>query len=398
MNLPTGGQKCRILHIITRLIVGGAQENTLYTAQLLDNETFAVEVISGPQTGSEGSLIEEGRSKGVRITILPSLVRQVNPWMDFKALWQMVGYLRKNQYSIVHTHSSKAGILGRIAAKLAGIPVIIHTVHGWSFHDHMPWVTRFAYIMLERICAHFTDALIVVTDRDEQKGLQAGIGKSSQYHKIRSAIPLKEFDPLRTDRQLIRQELDIPMNSLVLGTVGRFSTQKNPIDWVYVAEKISQEIPDCRFLMVGDGPLLPQVKALLLEKNLNNKFLLPGIQRNIPQMMAAMDVFLLTSLWEGLPRVIPQAMSMHLPVVATSVDGSTEIIMDGLNGYLCLPGNVNCLVDRCLKLLKDSELRQAISLKGHETAIENFDLSQMIAQIDDLYNSFLIKNQASSGK
>ncbi len=387
-----------VLHIITRLIVGGAQENTLYTAMLLDSKTYAVEVLSGPQTGSEGSLIEEGRSKGVRITILPSLVRQVNPWVDLKALLQMVGYLRKNQYSIVHTHSSKAGILGRVAAKIAGIPVIIHTVHGWSFHDHMPWVTRLVYIMLERLCAHFTDALIVVTDRDEQKGLQAGIGKSRQYHKIRSAIPLQDFDPLRTDRQLIRKELDIPTNSLVLGTVGRFSEQKNPIDWVNVAEKISEEIPDCRFLMVGDGPLLPQVKSILHEKNLDKRFILPGIQRNIPQMMAAMDVFLLTSLWEGLPRVIPQAMSMRLPVIATSVDGSTEIIADGLNGYLCPPGNVNCLVDRCLKLLEDSDLRQSISLKGRETAVENFDLNQMIAQIDDLYNSFLIKRLASTGK
>jgi glycosyltransferase involved in cell wall biosynthesis len=387
-----------VLHIITRLIVGGAQENTIYTAAMLDPARFQVEILSGPQTGSEGSLIEEGRSKGVKITILPSLVRQVNPWMDLKALWQMVGYLRKNRYSIVHTHSSKAGILGRISAKLAGIPVIIHTVHGWSFHDHMTKVTKFAYILLERFCARFTDALIVVTDRDEQKGLQAGIGKRDQYHKIRSAIPLQDFDLLRIDRQLIRKELGIPINSLVLGTVGRFSAQKNPIDWVNVAEKISQEIPDCRFLMVGDGPLLPQVKSMLLEKKLENKFYLPGIQRNIPQMMAAMDVFLLTSLWEGLPRVIPQAMSMRLPVVATSVDGSTEIIVDGLNGYLCPPGNVNCLAESCLKLFKDSEVSQAISQKGHETALENFDLCQMIAQIDDLYNHFLIKNQASTEK
>jgi glycosyltransferase involved in cell wall biosynthesis len=398
LNLPTGSQKCRVLHPITRLIVGGAQENTIYTAAMLDPARFQVEILSGPQTGSEGSLIEEVHLRGIPLTILPDLLRQVSPLHDLKALWQLRRYLRDGQYTIVHSHSSKAGILGRIAAKLAGTPVIIHTVHGWSFHDHMPWVTRIAYIMLERLCAHFTDALIVVTDRDEQKGLQAGIGKSSQYHKIRSAIPLQDFDPLRADRQLIRKELDIPMNSLVLGTVGRFSAQKNPYDWINVAEKISGEIPDCRFLMVGDGPLLPQVKTILLEKNLNRKFLLPGIQRNIPQMMAAMDVFLLTSLWEGLPRVIPQAMSMRLPVVATSVDGSSEIIMDGFNGYLCPPGNINCLVDRCLKLLMDSELRQAISLKGRETAVENFDLLQMIAQIDDLYNSFLIKNHPSTGK
>jgi glycosyltransferase involved in cell wall biosynthesis len=379
-----------VLHIITRLIVGGAQENTLFTAQLLDRKYYNVEILSGPQTGSEGSLIEEGRLKGLNITIMPSLVRQINPWLDIKALWQIALYLRKNHFAIVHTHSSKAGILGRLAAKLAGVPVIIHTVHGWSFHDHMPKVTKVAYIFLERFCARFTDALIVVTDRDVQKGLQAHIGKQNQYHKIRSAISLQEFDPDRIDRGQIRQSLSIPTNALVLGTVGRFSAQKNPLEWVAVAEKISREIPDCKFLMVGDGPLLPQVKTTLKANNLMEKFIFPGIQRNIPQMLAAMDVFLLTSLWEGLPRVIPQAMLMRLPVVATRVDGSSEIIEDGKNGFLCAPGDKEFLAERCLQLLKDPNLRQEISLKGSEIAKKNYDLNQMIAQIDDLYKYFLI--------
>jgi glycosyltransferase involved in cell wall biosynthesis len=378
-----------VLHIITRLIVGGAQENTLYTAMLLDKKKYAVEVLSGSQTGSEGSLIEEGRSNHVKITLFPSLVRQLNPWTDFKALWQMVGYLRKNHFGIVHTHSSKAGILGRVAAKLAGVPVIIHTVHGWSFHDHMPWTTKFTYIFLERLCARFTNALIVVTERDEQKGLQAGIGNHNQYHTIRSAIPLQEFDPIRTNRQSIRTELGIPTDAPVIGSVGRFSAQKNPVDWVNVAEIIEREIPGCWFLMVGDGPLLSQVKSMLHEKKLDKKFVLPGIQRNIPNMLAAMDIFLLTSLWEGLPRVIPQAMSMHLPVVATSVNGSSEILLDGVNGFLCPPRDVACLADRCLRLLKDPEMRQEISLKGSEIAAKFFDLNQMIDQIDDLYSSFL---------
>ena len=381
----------RVLQVITRLIVGGAQETVLDMATLLNEEIFQIVILSGPQTGSEGSLIEEGRLKGLNITILPSLVRQINPLLDLKALWQMVMYLRKNRYAIVHTHSSKAGILGRLAAKLAGAPVIIHTVHGWSFHDHMPKAIKFAYIFLERFCARFTDALIVVTDRDEQKGLQAGIGKRNQYHKIRSAIPLHDFDPDQIDRDSIRRDLSIPTDTLVLGTVGRFSAQKNPLEWITVAEKISREIPNCRFLMVGDGPLLPQVKSILREKNLAEKFIFPGIQRNVPQVLSVMDVFLLTSLWEGLPRVIPQAMLMRLPVVATRVDGSSEIIEDGVNGFLCAPGDVDSLAERCLRLLKEPNLRQEISRRGSEIAQKDFDLEQMIAQIADLYNYFLSK-------
>ena len=386
-----------VLHMITRLIVGGAQENTLFTAGLVDKNQYQVEILSGSQIGSEGSLIEEGRANGITITLLPELVRQVNPFLDSIALWKMVRYIRGRKFKIVHTHSSKAGILGRIAAKFAGVPSIIHTVHGWSFHDHMHPVSRYVYILLERFCARFTDALIVVTNRDQKKGLEAGIGKPSQYHLIRSAIPLEEFNPAHSNRDMIRQQLGLPIHAPVLGTVGRFSNQKNPLEWVKVAKIVSQEVSECRFLMVGDGPLRPQVESLLVEIGLKDKTILTGIRRDIPQMMSAMDVFLLTSRWEGLPRVIPQAMSMGLPVVATSVDGSTEVIEDGTNGFLCPSGDVNYLAERCLEILRNVELRQAFSQAGREAALRNFDLSQMISQIDALYNELLFRSHASTG-
>ena len=167
-----------VLHVITRLIVGGAQENTLYTASCMDKTRYRLDVVCGPQTGSEGSLIEEARAQGIPVTIIPSLVRQVNPLQDLKALMALHRFIRKGGYTIVHTHSSKAGILGRLAARLAGAPVIVHTVHGWSFHDYMPAITRRIYILLERWMARFTDAIIVVAEKDIDKGLRAGIGRA----------------------------------------------------------------------------------------------------------------------------------------------------------------------------------------------------------------------------
>lgn len=395
--LPEYKHPIPVLHVITRLIVGGAQENTLYTAMLLDKERYAIDVLSGPQTGSEGSLIEEGRSKGVTITILPELIRQINPLMDILALWKMIFIFRKNKYTIVHTHSSKAGILGRMAAKLAGVPIIIHTVHGWSFHDAMPFMTQKLYILLERLCARFTNALIIVTQGDQQKGLQAGIGNPDQYHLIRSAIPLEEYNRQRYKRDQVRQQLGLPLDALVVGTVGRFSPQKNPLEWVRVAEIILNEIPECRFLMVGDGPLRSQVESLLFQLGLKEKVLLLGISRNIPQLMAAMDIFLLTSRWEGLPRVIPQAMSMQLPVVATGVDGSAEIVMNGVNGFICSPGDIYGLAGHCVNLLRDEQLRQKISQAGSRTVLDAFDLSQMIELINNLY-TFLIEKYHLSGE
>lgn len=378
-----------VLHIITRLIVGGAQENTLYTAQRLDPARYRVDVISGPQTGSEGSLIEEAQAQGIRLEILPGLLRQISPLNDLRTLWRLYRRMRRERYAIVHTHSSKAGILGRLAARLAGVPVIIHTVHGWSFHDYMPALTRRAYILLERWMARNCAALIVVAAADIRKGLDAGVGRPGQYCLIRSAIPLEIFTPRPDDRRAVRRELGLPDDAPVVGNVGRFSAQKNPLEWVRVAAIIAGAAPQARFLLVGDGPLRPEVQALLAQTGLAGRVVLPGLRRDVARMLAAMDVFLLTSLWEGLPRVIPQALATGLPVVATRADGSAEAIEPGVTGCLCAPGDLECLAQRVLELLAAPDLRAALGANGRRTAQQEYDLNAMIAKIDALYARLL---------
>jgi len=378
-----------VMQAITRLIVGGAQETVMYIAALLDKERYRVDVLSGPQTGSEGSLIEELRTRGISLTILPDMVRQISPLHDSLALLKMMRLIRTKRYTVVHTNSSKAGIIGRIAARLAGIPIIVHTVHGWSFHEHMaPWLKKI-YTTLERFAASFTDAMVVVTDRDIDKGLQEGIGRPEQYHLIRSAIPLDEFDPQRVSRENVRKELGIPLDAPVLGNVGRFSVQKNPLDWVQVAALVAKGMPDCHFLLVGDGPLRPEVEALIAENNLSAQTILTGLRRDVPEMLSAIDVFLLTSLWEGLPRVIPQAMAMQVPVIANHVDGSAEAILHGETGYLCNPGDLDDLAANCLLLLRDEHLRTEMGQKGRAYAIQEFDVYRMVSQIANLYDDLL---------
>jgi glycosyltransferase involved in cell wall biosynthesis len=379
----------KVLHPITRLIVGGAQENTMYTGALLDKARFMVEILSGPQTGSEGSLIEEVRGWQVPLIILPELVREIKPQKDFIALFKLYRLIKKNRYTIVHTHSSKAGILGRLAAKLAGVPIIVHTVHGWSFHDYMNPLVRTVYVFLERYAAWLCDALIVVSERDQIKGLHEAIGEKEKYHLIRSAVPVSDFDPSAENPAGIRRELGIPADSLVLGNVGRFSPQKNPLDWVRVAAKVAEAIPECHFLLVGDGPLRPQVEKMILRENLAKRVTLPGLRRDVSRLMSAMDVFLMTSLWEGLPRVIPQAMSMEIPVVANRVDGTVEVVNHGYTGYLCEPGDIQKMAEYCLELLKDPTLRQKIGQNGRAAALREFDLENMISKIESLYDQLL---------
>lgn len=378
-----------VMHLITRLIVGGAQENTLYTAALLDPARYKVQVISGAQTGSEGSLIEEARQQGIPLGILPELVRQISPLKDLQALIKLYRLLQREPYQVLHTHSSKAGILGRLAGHLAGTPVIIHTVHGWSFHDYMsPWLQK-TYILLERWMAHYTQALVAVSQKDIDKGLQAGIGRPDQYHLIRSAIPIEQFDASLFDRGKIRQALGIPEQAVVIGFVGRFSPQKNPLDWVRVAKQVGQNQKDVFFLMVGDGPLRDQVEAQLLQAGIRDRTVLTGLRRDIPALLACMDMFMHTSLWEGLPRAIVQALCIELPVLAYSADGVQEIIQNGENGYIFQPGEVKKMAEVCEHLVQHPELRKALGQRGRERVMQEFDLQKMIAQISALYEQFV---------
>lgn len=386
-----------VLHPITRLIVGGAQENTMLTAALLDPRRYRAAVISGPQTGSEGSLIEEVRARGVSLTVLPELVREVSPKNDLLALWKLYRLFRAQQPAIVHTHSSKAGIIGRMAAWLARVPVIVHTVHGWSFHEHMSPRVRMAYILMERLSARLCAALIVVAQPDVEKGLNVGIGRPEQYRLIRSAIPLDEFDPARHGRIEARRALGLPLDAPVLGNVGRFSAQKNPLDWVRAAAIVAQALPEARFLLVGDGPLRAEVEVAIAAAGLAERFILPGLRRDAGRMFAAMDVFMLTSLWEGLPRVIPQALAMGVPVVAYRADGTAEAIRPGETGCLCDPGDVQGMAASALALLSDESLRRRMAENGQAAVRQEFDLNAMIRQIEALYEELLEKKEKNRG-
>lgn len=385
MNKKTVSFPVKVLHPITRMIVGGAQENTLYTARLLDPLRFKVEILSGGQTGSEGSLIPEVEQLGIPLIILPELVRQINPWLDYRALNKLTSRMRSGNYQIVHTHSSKAGILGRLAAKRAGIPIILHTVHGWSFHERMRPFVKWCYIGIERWAAASCDAIIVVSQHDKEAGLTNRIGHAQQYHLIRSAIPFEEFNLSLYDGRQTRRQLGLPLEAVVIGSVGRFSPQKNPLDWVRIASLVADEYPGAYFLMVGDGPLRAQVEALLYQEGLASRVILTGIRRDVPTLLSAMDIFLSTSLWEGMPRTVVQAMSMNLPVVAYSIDGLQEIIRHDVSGYLCPGHDLAQMAVACGYLIENEDRRKMMGERGAELAAKEFDLPEMIRNIEALY-------------
>jgi glycosyltransferase involved in cell wall biosynthesis len=387
--MGSGNSKTRVLTVITRLIVGGAQETAIDTCHLLDPERYEVDLLIGPQLGAEGELVSTVNRDRVRLTTLQPLVREIDPLNDWRALRALEKIMRQGRYHIVHTHSSKAGVLGRMAARRAGVPVVVHTVHGWPFHDRMNPLKRRVYIAAEKHCLPMTDKLIVVTQLDAGAGIRCGIGGPDDYRRIFSAINLDEYRNAAADPRAVRAALGLDPSAPVAGCVARLSPQKAPDIFMRMAAEVSKLVPDAQFLYVGGGPLRADIEALIRELGLEGKVVLAGLRRDIPQLMAAMDVFVLLSLWEGLPRVFPQAMASGLPVVASRVGGAAEIVTHGDNGYLAEPGDYQTPARLVADLLRDPALRSQMGERGRQRVDPDFCVNHMVRQIDALYQELL---------
>ena len=382
----------RVLQVITRLIVGGAQETAILIADMLDKSQWTVHLLSGPQTGAEGSLIENARERGIPLTIEPALRREVSPARDVQALVRLARFIRRGRYAVVHTNSSKAGILGRWAAYLAGVPIIVHTVHGWGHHDRQHPLVRHYYVTLERLTQRITDRLIVVSPRNTEKGLADGIGTPEKYVTIRSGVELERFRQPVRPRQAVRAALGIPPEAPIVGTVTRLSPQKAPLDFVEAAAQVAAARPDVHFVVVGDGPLRAEVEARVAALGLEGCVHLTGLRSDVPDLLHSFDAFALTSLWEGLPRVLPQAMAAGLPMVVTAIDGNAEAVTDGVNGLLVPPGGPRAFAAGLLRLLEDPALARRMGEAGQARA-EEFSADKMVQDVAALYEALLAEHR-----
>jgi glycosyltransferase involved in cell wall biosynthesis len=294
-------------------------------------------------------------------------------------------FLRKQRVDILHTHSSKAGILGRFAAALVRTPVVIHTVHGWGFHDYQPWPIRRLYILLERMAAPLTDSLFAVSHENIETGLAEGIGHRSQYRVVRSGIQLAAFRKPRRSRAQVRRALGISAGAPVAGTVGNFKAQKAPFDFIRAAAAVAARVPRARFVMVGDGELRGESEELAGKLGLGRKVVFTGWRRDIPDLLHAFDVFALSSLFEGLPRSVLQAHAAGLPVVATAAGGTPEAVKDGVTGYIVKRRDTRALAGRLIELLKDPAKARGMGAAGAKLIGEEFEIRRMLHDIETCY-------------
>ena len=374
--------RVRLDHVITRLELGGAQQNTLHCVATHDRERFDVGLLAG----AGGMLDDRAREiQDARVDLVPWLVHPVSPIADLRAIPRLRRWFRARGTTVVHTHSSKAGILGRIAARLARVPVIVHTVHGWSFNDTQPVALRAAYTLLERIAARWTDRLIVVSSLNRDKGLARGIGDPDRYRTIHSGIHADDFRRPRGVRETVRASLGFGREDIVVGTVGNLKPQKGPLDLIAAAATVLAHDPRFRFMVIGDGPLRGQVEERVRTLGIGDRVRLLGWRDDVGDLLQAMDVFLLTSRFEGLPRSVLQAMAAGVPVVATAVDGTPEVVLDGETGLLVPPAEPEAAAHAVLRVGTDAALADRLREAASRLMTAEFDLDRMVRDLEAEY-------------
>jgi len=381
------GIRMRVTHVITRLTVGGAQENTVVSVLGLRQKTgWEVNLISGPTSGPEGSLTSAFDRSPQTLTIVPQLVRPLHPWKDALALRRLTRIFRQTKPDLVHTHSGKAGILGRLAAAKARVPIIVHTIHGPSFGAFQGRAANRLFRAAERRAGKVTAHFVTVADAMTRQYLSAGIGRPEQYTKILSGFDLAPYLSATNDPQL-RARWGIGPTDLVIGKIARLFKLKGHDDLFAVAPALIHDDPRIKFLLVGGGEWLDRFVNLARSLRLENHFIFTGLVApgEVPGLIGITDLVVHLSMREGLPRALPQALAAARPVAAYDCDGAREVCLNNETGFLLQPGDRSGLAARLLQLAGDAKLRESLGRRGQQRVKEQFGLQRMIDDLEKLY-------------
>jgi len=391
----------KIVHIITRLILGGAQENTLITCRLLAERGHDVTLITGPALGPEGDLYEQANKQNFKFIIVDKLRRRINPFHDLPAYFYIKRLLHELQPDIVHTHSAKAGILGRFAAHSLinratsdgrRATKIVHTIHGLAFHPYQSNRLNRFYIAVEKSAAKKTDFFISVADAMTTQALAAGIGKPEQFVTAYSAINEDDFLNPIAQRELkqFRRKFGIPDDAVVLVTIARLFMLKGHKYIIESAKELSKRFENAYWLFVGDGNLADKFKNQVLQLGLEERIRFTGLlpPGQIPLAIQASDILVHCSLREGLARTLPQAMLCGRPAVSFDVDGAKEVVNEK-TGRLIEPKNVEKLTEACAEIIENAELRKELGAAGREFVKKIFEPKKMVDTIENVYRNLL---------
>ncbi len=383
----------KVVHIITRLDHGGSARETLQTVLGHDRGRFRVSIAFGrPETttADDAALLKADLQQlgqaDVSVFQVPPLVREINPVLDAwatVALWRL---LRRVRPEVVHTHTSKAGAVGRLAAWLVGIPVVIHTPHGHLFYGYYGRFLSTLVCFGERLLARLTDRIVTLTDRGAEEHVRYKVAGPQKFVTIHGGNSLAPFRSMRVNATNKRKELGLPPEGPIIGTVGRLVLIKGHTWLIRAVPQVLAEFPQACVVLIGDGPLLGELKELAADLGISQHVVFLGTRHDIPECLAVLDLFVLPSLNEGMGRALLEAMAVGCPVVATRVGGIPDVVADGTTGLLVPPRDDRALAEAILTLLRDRSRRAAYGEAARRYVDGRFDIETMVHNIERLYD------------
>lgn len=388
------GRVVRVLHIITRLDRGGSAENTLLTVARMSRSRFHATLAYGVTRGERSPTEALARELGVCFEEIPHLVRPIHPLRDTLALWSLWRLACRGGFDIVHTHTSKAGILGRLAAWLARIPIIVHTPHGHVFYGYRgPAMTR-VFVWLERWCARFTDRIIALTAADAEDHVRFGVAAAERFAVIHSGVDFSSGGRTPDAREKIREVLGLEAGALAIGTLGRLTAIKGHTDLLRAFAEVRRQLDKAWLVVVGDGEERAALSDLAEDLGLAEFVRFAGWRDDVFGTLSGLDIFAFPSLNEGMGKALVEAMYVGLPCVATQVGGIPELIEDGEDGLLIPPRRPDLLASSLLRVAGDpdlaSRLGRAAALRARAYSVEG-----MVEAIEELYEELLSESKGS---
>ncbi|MDA0590806.1 MAG: glycosyltransferase family 4 protein [Planctomycetota bacterium] len=380
-----------VAHVITRLIIGGAQQNTLLTCEEQHREYGdEVTLITGPAIGPEGSLIDRARAAGFRVIELDSMRRSIHPWHDWRSYRDLLAVLRELRPDLVHTHSSKAGIIGRYAAAKLKLPAV-HTIHGSAFHFGQHPLAFRLYRFLERRAARWSDHLISVCDSLTDQYVEAGVAPRERFTTVYSGMDVEPFLNPPRSREDVRTELGLTDDQVAIAKVARLFNLKGHEYLIRAARAVADRNANVRFVLIGDGILREQLEQQIADSHLSDHFIFTGLvePRRIPELINACDIVAHTSVWEGLARVLPQGLISGKPVVSYDVDGAREVVVPNETGFLLPRESITELSAAISALVESPELRERLGSTGRERFTDRFRHQTMTREIREVYKRVL---------
>lgn len=392
-------ERVRVLQVVQHVSLGGATLMAMLLAERLDPERFDVALVAGAEAGPEGSLLEEMHQRGIEVELVPHLGRALRPTRDARATWELGRVLARRRPDIVHTHGSKPKLLVPLAARMA--PPMIHVAHiwGWEWQPTGTGVARAACVTKAQLMSDCYDVLISCSQAMREQGLALGVGSPEQYEVAYPSVDPERFAPVDGEadgrtREEAAAALGLPRHATVVGSVMRLAPQKAPDALLRAVALASVAVPRLHLLIVGDGPLRQEVERLVRRLRLDDRVVLVGPRRDVPRLLAACDLFALSSAWEPFGIVYLEAAAMGLPVVGTAVDGAVEAVADGRTGVLVPPGDPVALARAIVRLATDPEGARRMGRAGRRHALQ-FGHERFVGGVAGVYERLLAERDAA---